>query len=297
MNAFLARMKLNRPSLTVRRFDPLPDDDVPRHWFHGEPAATHLLNAYTLLVPDNEGFYIRTLNEAGPLLQDLRLRNDVRAFSRQEGQHGVAHRKAWELLAAQGYRFERFVRVADRAAFGIVERFAPLNLRVAMVACVEHLNAAIGHEYLSRELMAGVHPRVRALFEWHLAEEIEHKAVSFEVLQTFRHAYALRLLSVALVVPLFYLLLGAGASMLMAQDGSLWRASTWRGWLGHALGGRGMARRMLGHIGHYLQPSFQPWALDDRHLVHAALARWSNVVAVAAGTEPQGESIDVARVA
>jgi predicted metal-dependent hydrolase len=283
MNAFFARTKLARPSLTVRRFDPLPEDDVPRHWFHGEAAATHLLNAYTLLVPDNEGFYIRTLNQAAPGLQDLRLRNQVRAFSRQEGQHGVAHRKAWELLAAQGYRFERFVRVADRAAFGVVERLAPLNLRVAMVACVEHLNAAIGHEYLSRDLMAGVPARLRALFEWHLAEEIEHKAVSFEVLQTFRHAYALRLLSVALVVPLFYLLMGAGALMLMAQDGSLWRASTWRGWVAHAVGGRGMARRMLGHIAQYLRPSFQPWALDDRHLVAIALARWSNVVEATAG--------------
>jgi uncharacterized protein len=297
MNSFTVRKKLASHALTVRRFDPLPDHEVPRHWFHDEPAATHLLNAYTLLVPDNEGFYIRTLNAAAPRLHDLALRNQVRAFCRQEGQHGIAHRKAWELLAAQGYRFEGFVRFADRVAFGLVERCAPLNLRVAMVACVEHLNAAIGHEYLSRELMAGVHPRLRALFEWHLAEEIEHKAVSFDVLQTFRHAYALRLLSVALVVPLFYLLLGAGAVRLMAQDGSLRRASTWRGWLAHAFGRRHMASRMLGHVAHYLRPSFRPWALDDRHLVQAALARWSNVVAIAPGATASDAAGDLARVA
>src|SRR5688572_14202203 len=136
--------------LTIRRFESPPVDDIPRHWFHGEPAATHLLNAYTLLVPDNEGFYIRTLNAALPGLADIDLRSAVREFSRQEGQHGVAHRRAWQWLAGQGYRFDGFVRFADKAAFAVVEKIAPLPLRVAIVSCVEHLNAAIGHEYLRR---------------------------------------------------------------------------------------------------------------------------------------------------
>jgi predicted metal-dependent hydrolase len=266
--------------LTIRRFEPPPAGDVARHWFHGEPAATHLLNAYTLLVPDNEGFYIRTLNQAVPGLQDIDLRNAVREFSRQEGQHGVAHRRAWQWLAAQGYRFDAFVKLADKAAFAVVEKLAPLPLRVAIVACVEHLNAAIGHEYLRRGLMDGVDPAVRSLFEWHFAEEIEHKAVAFDVLQTFRGAYALRLLATVLVVPLFYLLMGLGAAMLCVQDGSARRASTWRGWFSHVFGRRAVAWGMARHLGAYLLRGFRPWQLDDRRLAAAALARWPNVVPV-----------------
>ncbi len=282
MTTFTHRPAHAGDSLTIRRFESPPDADVPRHWFHGEPAATHLLNTYTLLVPDNEGFYIRTLNRALPRLQDMRLRNAVREFSRQEGQHGVAHKRAWSMLSSQGYRFGSFVKFADKAAFAMVERFAPLNLRVAMVACVEHLNAVLGHEYLARNLMEGVTPQVRSLFEWHFAEEIEHKAVSFDVLETFRGAYALRVLSVFLVVPLFYLLMAAGATMLALQDGSAKRWSTWRGWFSHAVTGRGMAARMLGHIAQFLKPSFKPWDLDDRHLAEAAIARWPNVVPILA---------------
>jgi uncharacterized protein len=284
MQATVPNQKHAAPTLTVRRIEPPSDGDIPRHWFHGEAAVTHLLNTYTLLVPDNEGFYIRTLNEALPKLQDLVLRSQVRAFSRQEGQHGVAHRRCWEVLEAQGYRYRGFVRLADRIAFGVVTRVAPLNLRVAMVACVEHLNAAIAHEYLARNLMHGVAPRLRAVFEWHFAEEIEHKAVSFDVLQTFRHAYALRLLGAMLVVPIFYLLTSVGALMLMAQDGSVWRARTWRAWLSHAGPGRDMTRRMFGHIRRYLRPSFRPWTLDDDHLAHVALARWSHVVTISPGS-------------
>lgn len=266
--------------LTIRRFESPPTGGIPRHWFHGEPAATHLLNTYTLLVPDNEGFYIRTLNQALPGLQDMNLRNAVREFSRQEGQHGVAHRRAWQWLAAQGYRFAAFVKLADKAAFAVVEKLAPLPLRVAIVACVEHINAAIGHEYLRRDLMQGVDPAVRSLFEWHFAEEIEHKAVAFDVLETFRGAYLLRVLGTLLVVPLFYLLMGAGAAMLCVQDGSAKRPSTWSGWFSHALGRRGTAWRMAGHLIAYLRPGFRPWQLDDRHLAETALARWPNVAPV-----------------
>lgn len=266
--------------LTIRRFESPPAGDLPRHWFHGEAAATHLLNTYTLLVPDNEGFYIRTLNQALPELQDMNLRNAVREFSRQEGQHGVAHRRAWQWLAAQGYRFAGFVKFADKAAFAVVEKLAPLPLRVAIVSCVEHINAAIGHEYLRRDLMEGVDPAVRSLFEWHFAEEIEHKAVAFDVLETFRGAYWLRVLGTLLVVPLFYLLMGLGTAMLCMQDGSAGRSSTWTGWFAHAFGRRGTAWRMARHLGAYLRPGFRPWQLDDRALAEAALARWPNVTPV-----------------
>jgi len=272
--------------LTIRRFESPPTGDIPHHWFHGEAAATHLLNAYTLLVPDNEGFYIRTLNQALPKLEDLQLRNAVREFSRQEGQHGVAHRRAWQWLAAQGYRFDGFVRFADKAAFAVVEKIAPLPLRVAIVSCVEHLNAAIGHEYLRRELMTGVHPAVASLYEWHFAEEIEHKAVAFDVLETFRGAYALRVIGALLVLPLFYLLMGIGATLLAVQDGSARRASTWSGWFSHALGRRGTAWRMARHVVAYLRPGFAPWQLDDRALADAAIARWPNLVAVAPAASP-----------
>jgi len=34
--------------------------DIPRHWFPHNPFASWFLNAYTVLVPANESFYIRT---------------------------------------------------------------------------------------------------------------------------------------------------------------------------------------------------------------------------------------------
>lgn len=284
-----------RNALIVRRYSTPQGAFKPeRHWFKGESAPTHLLNTYTLLVPDNEGFYIRTLSSALPLLGDERLKASVREFCRQEGQHGVAHRRAWSAIESDGYRIRGFVRFADVAAFSLVERFAPLRLRVAIVGCVEHINAAIGYEYLSRELLADVDPAMRSMFEWHFAEEIEHKHVSFEVMQRLKCGYALRLASTLLVVPLFYALVSIGTAMLMWQDRSLLKASSLWGWVSHAFGKRGTAWRMALHVVDYLRPGFDPSQRDDAQLAAQALRRWPNARATDATSDSGADTKRIA---
>ena len=48
------------PELHPRRFLAQFAEDTPRFWCGENPVITHILNAYTLLVPGNEGFFIRT---------------------------------------------------------------------------------------------------------------------------------------------------------------------------------------------------------------------------------------------
>ncbi|HEX6833658.1 MAG TPA: metal-dependent hydrolase, partial [Rudaea sp.] len=90
MNAHLETSK----TLPVRRFVADYAEDTPRHWCPDNPVVTHLLNTYTLLVPGNEGFFIRALKEATPQLP-ADLQETVTQFSYQEGQHGVGHLRFW----------------------------------------------------------------------------------------------------------------------------------------------------------------------------------------------------------
>lgn len=271
---------MQHPSLTIRRLTTPPTGDIARHWCRNEPAMTHLLNAYTLLVPDNEGFYIRTLNACLPQLDgEHRLQRQVHEFVRQEGQHGVGHRKAWKVLEDQGYRFKRFVKTVAMLAYGPVEKFMPLSLRASMVTAIEHINAFMGHEFLAGDLLQGVEPKMRALFEWHFAEEVEHRSVAFDVMQKIWPAYGTRLAGAALTFPLFYLAMAAGAVNLMRQDGSLWKLSTWKQlWL--HLGPRDrMLGRTFKHLTDYLKPSFHPSQMGDDALAARTLARWSQQLA------------------
>ncbi len=259
--------------LTTRSFETQFRSSTPRHWCPNNPFLTHVLNTYTVLVPGNEGFYMRTLRKALPQFTDPRLKQQAIGFIMQEGQHGVGHRRCWTLLSEQGYRFAGFARGVDILAFGFVERAMPLKVRVSMVACIEHVNAYLGHEFLSQQILHDADPDMRALFEWHFAEEIEHKGVSFDVLKHMAPGYLTRLAGVLLTLPLFYLLMTVGALRLMAQDRSLWRATTWRLARRHLWGEHHMVARTLRHIGRYLRPRFHPWQDDDRELAEEALRR------------------------
>ncbi|HJR73382.1 MAG TPA: metal-dependent hydrolase [Luteimonas sp.] len=262
--------------LQPRRFLPAFDNGTPRHWCGDDPALTHILNAYTLLVPGNEGYFIRALKRCLPLLDDPSDREMARLFMRQEGQHGAGHHRYWAVLKAQGYRIAGFQSTVDGLLYKIMEPLTPFKLRLSMVACVEHVNAYIGHEFLRQRILADAVPELRALFEWHFAEEIEHKHVAYEVLRQVAPAYPLRLLGAMMVLPMFYALSTAGMLWLSAQDGSLFKARTWRGLGRHLFGRHRMAARTCGHIAAYLRPGFDPWQLQDRPLANEVVERYTS---------------------
>ena len=261
--------------LAARRFSaPLPDD-IPRIWLPGMAAVVAYLNTYTVLVPANEAFYIRTINACLPRVADPALRAAAQGFIHQEAEHGVAHKRYWRNLEAQGYRFRGFERAVDKLTFRVMEKIAPLSLRLSMVACVEHINAFLAHEFLSQRVLADADPQMRALMEWHFAEEIEHKQVSFDVLRAVAPSYAMRLLGLAATAPLFYLVLGVGTLRFLAQDGQLLRGATWRGLWRHLFGGHRMAARTLKHLWDYARPGFDPANLDDAALAREVIERYA----------------------
>lgn len=269
-------------SITPRRFVARLPTDIPRHWLPGNEVVSSLLNAYTILVPANEAFYIRTLNACMPRITDDALRERCQAFIRQEAQHGVAHKRYWDNLDVQGYAYRRFERTVDRVIFRTMDRYAPLWLRVSLVSCVEHINAFLGYEFLSQTILADADPRMRDLMEWHFAEEIEHRAVAFDLLQAIKPHYSVRLLGALTTTALFYLLMAGMAASLLAQDRLLCRKASVRQLVHHLGKGHGMGRRTLRHLRDYLRRDFHPSCLtgaDD--LAAEALARQARAVSPA----------------
>lgn len=262
--------------LQPRRFLPDFGSHPPRHWCGGDPVLTHLLNAYTLLVPGNEGYFIRALKAAMPSIADPGQRWAIAQFMRQEGQHGAAHLRCLRLLESQGYRIAGFRRAVDGFLYRVLEPLTPLGLRLSMVACVEHVNAYLGHEYLAQRWLESADPELRALFEWHFAEEIEHKHVAYDALAAAAPGYGLRLLGAVVVVPMFYALCGLGAAWLLWQDGLLTKAATGRAVWRHLIARDRMLARTRRHLRAYLRPGFHPWQLDDGDLAVEAIARYSS---------------------
>ena len=265
---------VERP-IPARRFVADFDADTPRHWCGGDPVLTHMLNAYTLLVPGNEGYYIRTLKAWMPRLHDPAMRVMVAQFLLQEGQHGAGHHRCWRMLQAQGYRIASFQKPVDGFLYKVLEPITPMRLRIAMVSCVEHVNAYMGHEFLGQGLLRDATPELRALFEWHFAEEIEHKHVVYDVLQTLPLRYPMRLLGAVLVLPLFYLLQAVGTAYFLHQDRLLFKRDTWSRLRAHLFGRDHMLRRTCRHVLDYLRPGFHPWQLEDSALARQVIDRYT----------------------
>ncbi|MFZ5637300.1 MAG: metal-dependent hydrolase [Pseudomonadota bacterium] len=260
--------------LVARRFSAPLSADIPRDWLPGASALAAMLDTYTVLVPANEAFYMRTINACLPKLADPALREAAQAFIHQEAEHGVAHKRYWRNLERQGYRFRGFERAVDRYCFRMLERILPLPVRLSMVSCVEHINAFMAHEFLAQGILAEAHPEVRALMEWHFAEEIEHKHVSFDVLGAVSPSYGMRLLGLAVTAPFFYSVMSFGMLRFLAQGRRLSQGSTWASLSRHLFGGHGMLLRTLKHLLAYARPGFHPEQLDDAALAQAVIERY-----------------------
>ncbi len=241
-----------------------------KYWCDGSPILTHTLNVYTLLVPENERYYIRTLNRHIGKLSDESQLAELQQFFRQESLHGVAHQKYWEKIRQYIPDVDAVIGRLNYFLYRILEPAQPDRLRVAFVSAIEHVNATWAHAFLSEDLLSDSDPELKRLFYWHFAEEIEHKNVAFRALESIYPSYFLRVFGFLLAVSVFYAVLVFGTFALLRRDNQLLRmrhiSDLYKFFI---------TRRFLRHNVkeslRYLKPAFRPWDLDDLHLATNAL--------------------------
>ncbi|MGB3622442.1 MAG: metal-dependent hydrolase, partial [Ketobacter sp.] len=64
---------------------------VPRHWNGGDPVLTRFFDALSVHFPEGERFFIQSVRNFQDRVKEPGLREDIRHFIRQEGQHGIVH--------------------------------------------------------------------------------------------------------------------------------------------------------------------------------------------------------------
>jgi uncharacterized protein len=207
-----------RHPITPRKVSP-SFAGVPRHWFGGSAVATHIANGVNMLFPQGERFFVRSVKHFLDRIEDPELRAQVRGFFGQEGRHASAHDDYNDHLRAEGFRIDRFLEVHDRICYQWLERATPPELRLAATAAAEHFTAIMAEGAFTGREFDTAHPVMRELLLWHAAEEIEHKSVAFDVLQTINPSYRLRLAGLAYATALLGASWFAASMMLMRQDG------------------------------------------------------------------------------
>lgn len=208
----------------------------PLHWLPDDPYSTHMINSINLLLPPGELWFCRVYNKALPMVTNPRIAEDVRGFIKQEAIHARVHSGAIPYLQAHGMDTEAFQARAEwlfeqflgEAPFGIPALRKPafekrwIIIRVGLIAAIEHFTGMLGQWCMDNTSWDKGDATIADMFRWHLAEEVEHRNVAFELFehlcQTQLGFYASRQALMAIVFPLFLYYLTEGGKALAKQD-------------------------------------------------------------------------------
>ncbi|MCG8391788.1 MAG: metal-dependent hydrolase [Pseudomonadales bacterium] len=212
-------------------------NDTPLHWLRDDPFSTHVINGIHLLLPAGELWFCRVYNQALPLVTDDVLREDVQGFIRQEAIHSRAHSQAQTYLERHGLSVDDYVQRIEwlfgtflgDAPFGIgwLQRESVrkqwLVMRVGIIAAIEHFTGVLGQWAMDNESWEQNGDATMVdLFKWHLAEEVEHRTVAFDLFEHLCKSqlgfYVSRQALMALVFPLFIYFIAEGGRVLARQD-------------------------------------------------------------------------------
>ena len=238
----------------------LEDDDLPRYWFGGDAFKSRFFDAMSLLFPEGERFFIACVRDFRDQITDPDLQHQVKNFIYQEGQHGMVHSQFNQRIKAQGVAVDHILQEEHHFLFNVFRKRMSRRYTLAQTAAAEHLTALMAHGFFAKGLLKDADPRIRAMYAWHAVEEIEHKAVAFDVYKTVaRGGYLTRVLAmlqVSITFPLHTFLIMRHMFKVDAlpRRGRAWLKGLW--WL---YGPRGVFSGLLGHYLAYFKPGFHPW--------------------------------------
>ncbi|RJG04124.1 metal-dependent hydrolase [Noviherbaspirillum sedimenti] len=246
-------------ALTVRRL--LIDLEAPidRHWCGNDAFRTALFNALSMGFPPGEQMFIDSVRAAMPLLPEEKqaeFKTRVAGFIGQE----ATHRRIHGLFNAQLERHGLVNAWIPRAQRRLkrMEGFAPKHM-LALTAAYEHFTALLAQWLLQhQDVFDGCEDRLTTLWLWHSAEEVEHKAVAFDLYQALSGKRVWRsfwFLSATLVFATDTL---HQTLYNLKRDGTLWKRQTWTGTGSFLFGSDGVLRHSFGPWRAYLGKHFHP---------------------------------------
>jgi uncharacterized protein len=241
-----------------------------RHWLGGDPHATAFFNALSAVFPRGESFMIESLRPWQERVPG-QLADDVKNFIQQEAAHSREHASMNRALIRSGYD----ITALDRAIRKFVEFFSGTSelTKLGATMCIEHLTAIVASEMIADPRhLEGCDPEMRKLWIWHGIEEIEHKAVAFDVWMYATREWSplrrwiTRTSMISAVSFTFFINRTRGQIELLRQDGFGGRTALLRQ-LHYGFKTGGIGRRILKPWARFLKPGFHPWDIDDHALI------------------------------
>lgn len=249
----------------------LPPGERIDDW-HGRGAhATAFMNSLSLLFPAGERMFIDAVRSYRDEIPDPDLKKAAAAFIGQEAMHSREHIEYNELMEAAGLpaaELDRFVW----SLLDWVKENTPKSFPLAATVALEHYTALMGAAILDDpDILAGSQEDYERMWNWHALEEIEHKAVAYDVFEkTIGRgplAYAQRSAGMLVASAIFWPVVAA-FYIRMSSHSEACKAEGWRGHgrlLNTLFGKPGIFRKQVPEWLAYFKYSFHPWQQNNSH--------------------------------
>jgi predicted metal-dependent hydrolase len=277
-------MIAEQPALKVRNVH-FNFDKVEKHWILGSSIATHFVNSMHIVFPEGEKFFVRSVRKFSKEIKDEHLRKEVNSFCGQEGIHAREHQRFWEVMEEQDLKPQRFANFLKTTAFAgkysienlttsLLNKIQPRlgdKMSLSITTALEHYTAimanALFHEPIATN--RNIAPQMLELLHWHASEEIEHKAVCFDVLKEVDDNYWLRVSGMGMATLMLWSYLGIGQIYFITQDKdkSIVKMPIETFLLVKAVVFGEIGKSLSKHLLDYFKRDFHPNDIDDRYLI------------------------------
>ena len=248
------------------------DGDIPKYWLDGDAFKTRFFDAMSLTFPEGERFFIHCVRDFRDQITDPTLAAQVKDFIYQEGQHGMVHTRYNYRLKEQGIDVDGHLEFQKHLMFEVFRGRFSRKFTLGQTAAAEHLTALMAHGFFSSGIMEKADPRIRAMYAWHACEEIEHKAVAYDVLKKVAKAsYFTRVFSFMFTTFSFPFHVFMIMNNMFKVDDLKNRWRVWLKGLWWLYGWGGLYPRLMPHYLAYFLPGFHPWKFGDMEIYR----RWT----------------------
>jgi uncharacterized protein len=247
---------------------PLPEGKHRFSFYRNNALASSLFAVFSGIFPPGERFFVRSVRRYRGQVHDEMLREQIAGFVGQEAMHGREHERLNEWFRAQGYDMDMPERTIH-FGLGLLAKLPP-SQQLACTTFMEHFTAHLAEQWLTNErFRREADPDVLHLWSWHGLEELEHKAVAFDVhARVSANPYLERVVAGPLVVAALLPGILFSLGWLVAKQGEGRNLTEHRRGIAALLGRRGFIARVLLRMPEYLAPRFHPNRQDTRALEH-----------------------------
>ncbi len=252
------RRPLNPQQVRSRKTNFQFSAEIPKLWLRDNLIVTHFFNGINLFLPAFEAFMVRVMKAQLKNVDSAELKKQISGFIAQEATHSQAHEQYNQTLREQGYKFDAYLNTVDFVFSQILEKRLGAKVSLAVIAGFEHLTSGLAEIALRYDMLINGDYKMKALWEWHAAEEIEHKTLAFDFLQVIDNGYWLRSLGAVIGAAIVVSGIASGMLLLCVQEPNFFSIQSLVDLKKLLLTEYKLVPRSLSIFWQYFKPTFHP---------------------------------------